>query len=45
MLLKVEVVIKFVEFKLGWKILIMLLEKVKEGLFGKIGILIENKEL
>lgn len=44
MLPKVEAAIKFAESKPGRKTLITLLEKAKEGLSGKIGTLIENKE-
>lgn len=44
MLPKVEVAIKFAESKPGRKTLITLLEKAKEGLSGKTGTLIENKE-
>lgn len=44
MLPKVEAAIKFAESKLGRKTLITLLEKAKEGLSGKTGTLIENKE-
>ncbi|EJZ9058030.1 carbamate kinase [Enterococcus faecalis] len=44
MLPKVEAAIKFAESKPGRKTLITLLEKAKEGLSGKTGTLIENKE-
>ena len=44
MLPKVDAAIKFAEFKPGRKTLIMILEKAKEGLSGKTGTLIENKE-
>lgn len=44
MLPKVETAIKFAESKPGRKTLITLLEKAKEGLSGKTGTLIENKE-
>ncbi|HBE2152921.1 TPA: carbamate kinase [Enterococcus faecalis] len=44
MLPKVEAAIKFAESKTGRKTLITLLEKAKEGLSGKTGTLIENKE-
>ena len=44
MLSKVEAAIKFAESKPGRKTLITLLEKAKEGLSGKTGTLIENKE-
>ena len=44
MLPKVEAAIKFAGSKPGRKTLITLLEKAKEGLSGKTGTLIENKE-
>lgn len=44
MLPKVEAAIKFAESKPGRKTLITLLGKAKEGLSGKTGTLIENKE-
>ncbi|WP_142430393.1 carbamate kinase [Enterococcus faecalis] len=44
MLPKVEAAIKFAESKPGRKTLITLLEKAKEGLSGKTGTLIKNKE-
>ena len=44
MLPKVEAAIMFAESKPGRKTLITLLEKAKEGLSGKTGTLIENKE-
>ncbi|EGO2512136.1 carbamate kinase [Enterococcus faecalis] len=44
MLPKVEAAIKFAKSKPGRKTLITLLEKAKEGLSGKTGTLIENKE-
>ncbi|EGO2664055.1 carbamate kinase [Enterococcus faecalis] len=44
MLPKVEAAIKFAESKPGRKTLITLLEKATEGLSGKTGTLIENKE-
>ena len=44
MLPKVEAAIKFAESKPGRKTLITLLEQAKEGLSGKTGTLIENKE-
>ena len=44
MLPKVAAAIKFAESKPGRKTLITLLEKAKEGLSGKTGTLIENKE-
>ena len=39
-----QAAIKFAESKPGRKTLITLLEKAKEGLSGKTGTLIENKE-